>query len=76
MVGLFSRKRMYEKDGESKTTVDLFLKCGNKLVPVVVKFFDDGTGHDPQFRGRKEVLEAFAEPLPEKGEEVMEKPVQ
>ena len=65
---LFKRMAQYtDKDGKERTATNFFLKCGNELVPVEVKFFADReTGEDKNFRVRKTLLSAFAADLPER----------
>lgn len=67
-VGLFKRNGTYEKDGRNKTFTNFYLRCGDCLVPVQVCYYENEDGRDPQYAGRKEVLKAFAETLPEREE--------
>lgn len=65
---LFKKKSTYvDKDGAEKNATKFYLLCGDTLVPIEVTFFKNKeTGKDTQYLGRKSVLTAFAEPLPEK----------
>lgn len=52
---------------KEKTYTNFYLKCGDSLIPIEVKYFRNSeTGKDNQYIGRKSVLSAFAEDLPEK----------
>lgn len=67
-VELFKKMSTYKnKDGEEKIATNFYIKCGNELVPIEVKYFEakDG-GNDPNYRARKYLLSATAEELPEK----------
>ncbi len=66
-VGLFKKVGKYtdKKDGKEKTYVNFYVRCGDELVPVEVKFFEGDDGHDYRYSGRKAVMSAFAETLPD-----------
>lgn len=67
-VELFKKMSTYKnRDGEEKIATNFYIKCGNELVPIEVKYFEakDG-GNDPNYRARKYLLSATAEELPEK----------
>ena len=68
MVKLFKKNVEYtNKDGEVKTATNYFVQCGNVLVPVEVKYFEDKeTGVDKHYATRKTLMSAFAEDLPER----------
>ena len=69
-VKLFKQISHYEKDGETKTATNFFVLCGDVLVPVEVKYFENkATGKDNQFLGRKMILASYAEMLPEKSKD-------
>ena len=57
-----------KEDGKEKPYVNFYVNCGDQLIPVEPKYFPNAKcdNRDPQFQGRKAVLEAFAETLPEK----------
>lgn len=65
---LFKKNVKYtDKDKNEKTATNFYLKCGDALVPIEVKFFaSKEDGKDKQYIGRKTVLSAFAEELPDK----------
>lgn len=67
-VKLWKKQVQYtNKDGEERTATNFFVACGDILVPVEVKFFEDKeTGRDDHYRERKTLLTAFAETLPER----------
>ena len=69
-VELFKQKGKYvdKKDGKEKPFINFFLRCGDELVPVDVRFFpqEKFDGRDPNYNGRKKVLSAFAAILPDK----------
>ena len=65
MVNLMKKQVSYEKDGEQKTATNFFAKCGDILVPIEVKYFENkDTGRDDRYRERRVLLSAFAEELP------------
>ena len=64
-VELFKRERVFTNaSGEEKRVENFFVKCGDTLVPVVVKFFGTEDKHDYQYNGRKMILSSFATALP------------
>lgn len=67
-VKLFKKLATYkDKDGNEKTATNFFVQCGDVLVPVEVKYFEDKeTGQDYNYRSRKTLLSAFAELLPDR----------
>lgn len=67
-VKLFKKNVEYfTQDGEQKKTTNFFVECGDVLVPVEVKFFEDKqTGKDKQYATRRTLMSAFAEELPDK----------
>lgn len=68
-VSLFKKISNYtDKDGQEKTATNFYVQCNDALIPVEVKFFPDSKfgGSDPNFRGRKMTLSAFADTLPDK----------
>lgn len=73
-VQLFKKVGSYkDKDtGKDKQYVNFYVRCGDSLIPVTVPYFEGEDGRDYQYNGRKEVLKAFADTLPEKA--VKEKP--
>ena len=66
-VNLYKKNVEYTKDGEVKTATNYFVQCGDVLVPVEVKYFEDKqTGEDKNYRTRRSLMSAFAETLPER----------
>lgn len=67
-VELFKRIVTYKDgEGEERKATNFFLKCGDVIVPVEVKYFENKeTGKDKDFVTRKTVLSAFADELPER----------
>ncbi len=69
-VQLYMKQGTYEdkKDGKEKPYTNFYLKCGNALIPIEVRFFpqEKCDGRDPQYNGRKQVLSSFAAILPDK----------
>ena len=71
--------KLYKKNGhyvdtktqKEKPFVNFYVQCGDQLIPVEPKYFPNPKceDRDPQFPGRKAVLEAFAEELPDKPKE-------
>ena len=68
VVGLFKKNVEYtNQDGEVKTATNFFVQCGNVLVPVEVKFFEDKETHkDKNYGTRRTLMSAFAEELPDR----------
>lgn len=59
------------KDGKEVKGTNFYLRCGDTLIPIDVKYFGkkDKDGKelpDPQYSGRKNVMYAFADLLPER----------
>ena len=71
-VELYKQTGTYvNKDGVEKNFTNFYVKCGDELVPVTVKFFENDEGNDPRYAPRKAVMSAFASllpPLPERKE--------
>ena len=67
-VSLLKKNGSYiNKDGEEKKVTNFFIRCGDALVPIEVKFFENKeTGRDDRNRLRRVLLSAFAEELPDK----------
>lgn len=66
-VKLFKRNGTYQdKDGNEKKFTNFYIQCGDQLISVSPTYFENENGHDPAYAGRKMVLSAFAEELPEK----------
>ncbi|MBP3437633.1 MAG: hypothetical protein J6K61_07005 [Clostridia bacterium] len=69
-VQLFKKYGTYQdkETGKDKRFVNFYIKCGDQLIVVEPKYFPNPKfdDRDPGFAGRKAVLEAFAELLPEK----------
>ena len=72
-VELFKKQGTYtdKKDNKEKQFTNFYVKCGDKLIPVEPVFFPNPAldGRDPGYSGRKSVLEAFAETLPDRPSE-------
>lgn len=72
MVKLLKQEGTYvNNEGKEKRYVNFFVECGDSRIPIEVAFFpqDKFDGRDPNYAGRREVLKAFAEKLPEKTKE-------
>ena len=69
-VELFKKQGTYvdKNTNKEKQYTNFYVKCGDKLIPVEPVFFPNAAleGRDPGYSGRKSVLEAFAETLPER----------
>lgn len=68
-VELLKKTGTYEdKDGNEKSFVNFYVRCGDSLIPVEPCYFPDPKNDNKDFRynGRKEVLKAFATTLPDK----------
>ena len=67
-VELFKKAGKYtDKDGVEKNYTNFYVRCGGSLIPIEVCYYPDKeTKKDNQFIGRKEIMKAFASPLPEK----------
>ena len=69
-VELLKRNVKYVKDGEEKIATNFFVKLGDVLVPIEVKYFEDKeTGEDKNYRTRRMLMSAFAGDLPERNNE-------
>ena len=68
LVKLYKKNDEYTTNsGEKKKVTNYFVECGDVLVPVVVKFFEDKETHtDKQYATRRTLMSAFAEELPER----------
>ena len=68
-VSLLKKNGSYvNKDGEEKKVTNFFVRCGDVLVPIEVKYFESKeTGKDDRYRERRVLLSAFAEELSNKG---------
>lgn len=67
-VNLFKRRVPYvDKDGENKIATNFFVECGDVLVPIEAKYFENKeTGRDDRYMERKTLLSAFSDMLPER----------
>lgn len=67
-VKLYKKLATYtDKNGEEKTATNLFVMCGDVLVPIEVKYFEDKeTGTDKNYRSRKTLISALSDILPER----------
>ena len=69
-VNLFKKVGTYvdKKDGKEKRFVNFYVQIGDQMIPIEPKYFpnDRFEGRDPGFAGRKAVMEAMAEILPDK----------
>lgn len=55
-------KYIGKKDNTEKTATNFYLRCGDALVPIEVKFFANAeTGKDTQYVSRKTLLSVFEE---------------
>ena len=68
---IFKKISHYEKDGEQKSATNFYVQCGDMLIPIEVKYFEDkkNGGKDSQYVARKMVLSSYAENLPDKDKE-------
>lgn len=64
-VELLKKSSTYNKDGVEKTAVNFYLRCGDSLIPIQIRFFGNDEGKDLNYSGRKMVLSSFATVLPE-----------
>lgn len=75
--------KLYKKDstytdkttGEPRKATRFYLGIGHAKVPIEVSYFGKEDKPDTQYSGRKQILLAFADELPEK-ESTEKKPVQ
>ena len=70
-VELFKRKGKYtdKKTGEEKPFTNFFVKCGDELIPVEVKYFENEEGKDPRYSARRAVMSACSAMLPDREEQ-------
>lgn len=74
-VKLLKRNGTYKdkKDGKGKHFTNFYVQCGDQMIAVTPTYFENDEGRDPTYLGRKMVLSAFAEELPEReGEKKLE----
>lgn len=64
-VLLYKKNRSYEKDGAERNATNFYVKIGDELVPIQVRFFPNEDGEDRNFRARKKLMSAFAQELPD-----------
>lgn len=75
-VKLYKKIQNYvdKNDGEEKSATNFYLQCGTELIPIAVRYFPDKESNvDANYRGRKMVLGAIAEILPEKAKKISAK---
>ncbi len=69
-VQLFKKLGKYtdKQSGKEKQFTNFYVQCGDQMIPVEVVYFPNPKceDRDPQYAGRKSVMEAFAETLSEK----------
>ena len=66
-VELFKKVATYkDQQGQDKQATRFYVRCGGALIPVEVTYFGKGDEKDTQYGGRKAILTAFADDLPEK----------
>lgn len=65
-VDLFKRDGKYhdEETNTDKPFTNLYIRAGNTLVPIEVKYFGTNEKPDKQYAPRRAVLSAFADELP------------
>ena len=70
LVNLIKQKGTYKdkKTGEEKKYTNFYVQCGDKMIAIEPKYFGTEDKRDDGYSGRKQVLDAFADPLPEKTE--------
>lgn len=70
VVELYKKSGTYndKSTGKDKRFTNFYVKCNDRLIPVTPVYFPNEKleGRDPDYQGRKSVLEAFAEELPAK----------
>jgi hypothetical protein len=68
VVELYKKSGTYndKTSGKEKRFTNFYVKCNDQLIPVEPVYFPNEKleGRDPQYGGRKAVLEAFADELP------------
>lgn len=67
-VDLLKKEGIYVgEDKKEKRYVNFFVRCGGTLIPIEVKYFPNKEDdRDYQYAGRREVMKAFADVLPDK----------
>lgn len=76
-VKLFKKSAPWtDKDGVVHDGKNLYVMCGDLLIPVRIVNFSTDDNPDKQYRARRAVFEAFAEELPEREGKENEAPVQ
>ena len=76
MIKLFKKDSTYtdRNTGEPRKATRFYLGLGNAVIPIEVSYFGKEDKPDTQYSGRKLLLTAFADELPEK-EKTEPKPV-
>ena len=77
-VSLLKKTGKYtDRNGEEKSFVNFYVRCGDSLIPIQPCYFPDPNHDDKdyQYNGRKEVLKAFASVLPDKDKSADKAPV-
>lgn len=71
-VSLFKKQGTYTDNNtkKEKQFTNFYVLCGDNLIPIEIKYFPNAKfeNRDLQYAGRKAVMEAFAETLPEKAD--------
>ena len=77
MIRLFKKDSTYtdRNTGEPRKATRFYLGFGNAVIPIEVSYFGKDDKPDTQYSGRKLLLTAFADELPEK-ESTEKKPAQ
>lgn len=67
-VQLFKKISNYkDNSGQEKTATNFYVQCNDSFIPIEVKYFPgENNSPDPNFRGRKMIMSAFADVLPER----------
>ncbi|MDE5655198.1 MAG: hypothetical protein K2I46_06275 [Clostridia bacterium] len=66
-VELFKKVGKYtDSEGKERQSTRFYVRCGTSLIPIEVTYFGKGDEKDTQYSGRKTVLSAFADDLPDK----------
>lgn len=71
-VSLFKKISIYtDNAGQQRTATNFYVQLNDSLIPIEVKYFPgENNSPDPNFRGRKMIMSAFADTLPERQQKI------
>lgn len=75
-VQLFKKISLYmDNAGQQRTATNFYVQLNDQLIPIEVKYFPgENNSPDQNFRGRKMIMSAFADVLPERQQKINSHP--